>query len=133
MRFKPIRTEREYLQALKKTEVLMDAKPGSPQADDLEVLSILIQAYESEHYPIALVDPVDVLLHVMEARGLNRNDLKPYIGTRARVTKILDREQPMTLDMIRRLSEGLAVPADLLISQYPLQTTSKVPEEVPSV
>ena len=119
MQHKPIRTKRDYQQALKQAESLMDAKPGSSRADDLDVLSLLIQAYEAEHFPMEPVDPVDLLLHVMEARGLERKDLEPYIGSRARVAEILNRVRPMTLDMIRRLAAGLDMPADLLVANTP--------------
>ena len=119
MQHKPIRTKRDYKQALKQAESLMDAKPGSSRADDLDVLSRLIQAYEAEHFPMEPVDPVDLLLHVMDARGLERKDLEPYIGSRARVAEILNRVRPMTLDMIRRLAAGLDMPADLLVANTP--------------
>jgi HTH-type transcriptional regulator / antitoxin HigA len=121
MQLRPIRTKRDYQQALKHAEALMSAKPGSAQADDLEVLTLFIQSYESEHFSIQPVDPVDFLLHIMEARGLERKDLEPYIGSRARVAEILNRIRPMTLEMIRRLADGLDIPADLLVRQYPLR------------
>ena len=131
MRFKPMRTKREYQQSIKQAEALMGGKSGSRQAGDLEVLSLLIQVYESEHYLMQPVDPVDLLLHVMEARGLERKDLEPYIGSRRRVAEILNRIRPMSLNMIRRFSDGLAVSAELLISQYPLRAVHKVADEVP--
>jgi HTH-type transcriptional regulator / antitoxin HigA len=120
MQFKPIRTKQDYQRALKQAEALMDARPGSKVADNLEILSMLIQDYEAKHFPVEAVDPIDLLLHLMEAKGLERKDLEPFMGSRARVAEILNRARPMTLNMIRRLSEGLNVPADLLIARYPL-------------
>lgn len=120
MDLRPIKTKRDYLAALKEAEILWDAPAGSKESDRLEVLTLLIQAYESEHYPIPDPDPIEFLLHVMEARGLSRRDLEPYIGSRARVAEVLNRVRPLTLEMIRRLSEGLDVPADVLVRRYEL-------------
>ena len=120
MDLRPIRTKRDYVAALKEVEALWDAAAGSKQADRLEVLVLLIQAYEAEHYPIPDPDPIEFLLHIMEARGLSRKDLEAYIGSRARVAEILNRGRPLTLEMIRRLSEGLDILADVLVRRYQL-------------
>ena len=82
MDVRPIRTKRDYLVALKEAEALWESRPGSPESDRLEVLTLLIQAYESEHYPIPDHDPIELLLHVMESHALTRKDLEPYIGSR---------------------------------------------------
>jgi HTH-type transcriptional regulator/antitoxin HigA len=84
MDVRPIRTKRDYLAALKEAEALWDSRHGSKESDRLEVLTLLIQTYESEHYPIPDPDPIELLLHVMESRALTRKDLEPYIGSRAR-------------------------------------------------
>ena len=118
MQLRPIRNKREYQAALTEAETLWDTPVGSPAADRLEVLTLLIEAYEREHYPIEGPDPIDVLLHVMEARQMTRKDLEPYIGSRARVAEVLNRVRPLSLDMIRRLSSGLRLPADVLIQGY---------------
>jgi HTH-type transcriptional regulator / antitoxin HigA len=120
MDIKPIRTKRDYQSAMREVEALWDARPGTKEADRLEVLTLLVQAYEAEHYPVPDPDPIELLLHVMEARGLTRKDLEPYIGSRARVAEVLNRIRPLTLDMIRRLSEGLGIPADILVRKYEL-------------
>jgi len=120
MNLRPIRTRRDYLAALKEVESLWNARAGSKESDRLEVLTLLIQAYESEHYPIPDPDPIELLLHVMEARGLTRKDLEPYIGSRARVAEVLNRVRPLSLEMIRRLSDGLGIPADVLVRRYEL-------------
>lgn len=122
MELKPIRTQREYKAALAEAERLWDAPPRSAEADRLEVLALLIEQYERRHFPIADPDPIDFLLHVMEARGLTRKDLEPYIGPRGRVSDILNRVRPLSLEMIRRLATGLQLPAEVLIRPYPLRT-----------
>jgi len=121
MELRPLRTKHDYLAAIKEVEALWNAPVGSKEGDRLEVLTLLIQAYEAVHYPIADPDPVEFLLHVMEAREITRKDLEPYIGSRARVAEVLNRVRPLTLEMIRRLSEGLDIPADVLIRKYELK------------
>ena len=121
MKLRPIRTRREHQAALKETEALWNAPEGSAAADRLEVLVLLIEAYEREHTPITDPDPIDFLRHLMEARELSRNDLEPFIGSRARVAEVLNRVRPLTLDMIRRLSAGLKIPADVLVRAYKLK------------
>jgi HTH-type transcriptional regulator/antitoxin HigA len=121
MNIKPIHSEADYLTALTQIEELWDAVDGSEDADQLEVLSLLVEAYEKTHYPIAAPDPIDFLLYAMESRGMTRKDMEPYIGPRGRVSDILNRVRPLTLDMIRRLSSGLGLPATVLIQDYPLR------------
>ena len=121
MELRPIRSKREHQAALKEAEALWDSPEGSPDADRLEVLTLLIEAYEREHFPIEDPDPIDFLQHVMEARELTRKDLEPFIGSRARVAEILNRVRPLTLDMIRKLARGLDLPADVLVRGYRLR------------
>ena len=121
MELRPIRSKREHQAALKEAEALWNAPEGTPEADRLEVLTLLIEAYEREHFPIEDPDPIDFLQHVMEARGLARKDLEPYIGSRARVAEVLNRVRPLTLEMTRRLAAGLDLPADVLIRGYELK------------
>lgn len=118
MEIKPIKTKRDHQAALKLAEVLWNAPDGSPEADRLDVLTLLIQDFEAKHYPIPDPDPIDFLLGVMEQRGLSRKDLGPYIGSRARVAEVLNRLRPLTLDMIRRLSDGLGLPVEVLVRRY---------------
>lgn len=118
MELRPIRTKRDHALALTEIEHLWDAPKGSREAEWLEVLLLLVQAYEAKHVPMPDPDPIDMLRHVMESRGLSRRDLEPFIGSRARVSEILNRTRPLTLEMIRRLSEGLAIPASLLVRRY---------------
>lgn len=118
MKLRPIRTKREYQAALKEVAALWDTRQDTPDADQLEVLALLVEAYERKHFPIEAPDPIDLLLHVMDARGLTRKDLERYIGSRARVAEVLNRVRPLTLEMIRRLASGLKLPADVLIRGY---------------
>jgi HTH-type transcriptional regulator/antitoxin HigA len=118
---RPIRNKRDHVAALKEAEGLWKARKGSPEEDRLLVLSMLIEIYEREHVPIAAPDPIDLLLHVLDARGLARKDLEPYIGSRARVAEVLNRVRPLTIEMIRRLCDGLGLPADVLIQGYRLR------------
>ncbi len=121
MKLKPIQNKREHQAALKAIEALWNAPEGTAAADRLAVLALLVEAYEREHLPIADPDPIEFLLHVMEARGLARKDLEPYIGSRARVAEVLNRVRPLTLEMIRKLSAGLGIPADVLVQDYALR------------
>lgn len=121
MKLRPIRTKREYQAALTEVEALWDAREGTVDADRLEVLVLLVEAYEHKHFPVQAPHPIDFLLHVMEARGLARKDLERYIGSRARVEEVLNRVRPLTLEMIRRLASGLKLPADVLIRDYELK------------
>ena len=121
MEIKPIHDETGYQAALAKIESLWDAPDGSQEAECLEVLAMLVEAYENKHYPIAPPDPIAFIEYIMENRGLTRKDLEPYIGPRGRVSDILNRVRPLSLEMIRRLSAGLNIPAEVLIRDYPLR------------
>jgi HTH-type transcriptional regulator/antitoxin HigA len=121
MTIKPIHTEAEYQAALAQIEASWDAVDGSEAAEQLEVLSMLVEAYEKQHFPIEAPDPIEFLNYVMETRGLARKDLEPYIGPRGRVSDIMNKVRPLSLDMIRRLSSGLGLPATVLIQDYPLR------------
>ncbi len=115
MNIRPIKNKTDYEWALAEIERLFDASLGTPAGDRLDVLATLVEAYEDDHFPIPLPDPVEAIGYWMESRGLTRRDLEPYIGTRARVSEVLNRKRPLTLNMIRRLNSGLGIPADILI------------------
>lgn len=117
MEIKPIKNERDYRKALKEIDDLMDAPPNTPQGDRLDVLVTLVEAWEEKHWPIDLPDPVEAILFAMEQRGLSRRDLEPFIGSRARVAEVLNHKRPLTLPMIRRLHQGLGIPAEVLIAE----------------
>jgi HTH-type transcriptional regulator / antitoxin HigA len=117
----PVRTEADYEQSLAEIERLFAAQPGTPEADRLEVLVTLVEDYERRHHPVLPPDPIEALLYHMESRGLTRRDLEPYLGSRGRVDEILNRRRSLTIEMIRRLHQGLGLPADVLIQPYPLR------------
>ncbi len=121
MNIRPIRTKADFRAAMQRVDAIWGADPKSPEADELEVLSLLIEEYEKKHVVVPKLDPVDLLLHVMESRQLSRKDMEPYIGSRARVAEVINRVRPLSLDMIRRLAAGLDLPADLLIAGYELR------------
>jgi HTH-type transcriptional regulator / antitoxin HigA len=115
MEIKPIRTERDYERALREVERLMDAKPGSAEEDKLNVLATLVDAYESEHFPIDPPDPIEAIRFRLEQQGLDRSALIGVIGGRSRVYEVMNRKRALSLEMIRRLSERFGIPADVLI------------------
>jgi HTH-type transcriptional regulator/antitoxin HigA len=117
MEIKPIKSERDYRKALKEIDRLMDARPNSIEGDRLDVLVTLVEAWEEKHWPIDLPDPIEAILFAMEQRGLSRKDLEPLIGSRARVAEVLNHKRSLTLPMIRRLHEGLGIPAEVLIGE----------------
>ena len=121
MEIRPIKTEADYEVALAEIERLFEAEPGTPEGDRLEILTTLVEAYEEVHYPIPAPDPIEAIRYYMESRGLVRRDLEPYIGSRARVSEILNRKRPLSLTMIRRLNKGLGIPAEVLIKPYDYQ------------
>ena len=118
MDIKPIKTEKDYNTALKEIEAIFDAKPGTLDGDRLEILSTLVESYENEHYAIPAPDPIEPIQYFMESRGLTRVDLETYIGSRARVSEILNRKRPLTLSMIQRLHTELGIPAEVLVKPY---------------
>ncbi len=111
----PIRNERDHARALHLIEKLWGARAGSPQAEKLEVLVTLVDAYEAKHHRIDPPDPIEAIRFRMEQEGLTRADLEKLIGSRARVSEILNRRRPLTVAMIRRLRDALGISADVLI------------------
>lgn len=114
----PIKTQRDYHHALKEIEGLMAAKRNTPEGDRLDVLVALVEAWERRHYPLDLPDPVEAIKYHMDQNGMQPRDLIPFIGSRNRVHEILNRSRPLTLKMIRRLHEGLGIPAESLIKSH---------------
>ena len=125
MTLRPIRNDEDYETALEEIEALWNAEEGTPEIDRLDILVLLVEAYEAEHYPIPDPHPIELILHVMDARGLTRRDLEPYLGSRARVSEILNRRRPLSLEMIRKLQMGLGLPADVLVQSYELEDIPK--------
>jgi HTH-type transcriptional regulator/antitoxin HigA len=111
----PIKSHRDYRRALREIEGLMHARRNTPEGDRLDVLVTLVEAWERKNYKLDFPDPVEAIKYHMEQNGLQPRDLIPYIGGRNRVHEVLNRRRELTLNMIRRLHEGLGIPAESLI------------------
>lgn len=118
MTIKPIKTKKDYQEALKRLEVIFDASKGSMEGDELEILGILIDNYENKHFPIGFPDPVEAIKFRMEQLGYNQNDLANVIGLKSRASEILNRKRKLSLDMIRVLHDKLHIPTDILVQAY---------------
>lgn len=115
---KVIKTEEEYNIALNRLETIFDAQVGTPEGDELELLSLLIDNYEKIHYPIDLPDPIEAIKFRMEQLGIKPKDLAKVLGFRSRVTEVLNKKRKLSLDMIRRLNRDLNIPTKVLIQEY---------------
>jgi HTH-type transcriptional regulator / antitoxin HigA len=124
MELRPIKTELDYQNALQEIERLFDAEPNSPEYDRLDILTTLVEAYEQKHYPIEAPDAISAILYYLESRGLSEQDLAVYIDSQQEITAILNRQKPLTLDIIRRLNQDFKIPAEILIQPYALEKTS---------
>ncbi|MED5501045.1 helix-turn-helix domain-containing protein [Salinicola sp. LHM] len=116
MNIQPIHNDADLQAAFTRLDELWDAADGTPEADEIEVLSILIEKYENEHYPIGPSDPVEAIKFRMEQQGLTQRDLEAYIGSSGRVSEVLNRKRQLSLRMIKRLHEGLRIPYESLMS-----------------
>ncbi len=116
MKLKPVKNKTELKQALSRIGELWGAKRNSEKGDELDVLLLLVEKYEQEHFPIPPSDPVEAIKFLMEQKSLTRKDLEPYLGTRARVSEILGKKRNLTLPMIKKLHEGLNIPYNCLIA-----------------
>lgn len=121
MTIRPIRTKADHRRALKEVERLWNAEPGTPDGDRVDVLVTLIEAYEAEHFPIEPPDPIAAIEFMMEQKGFTRRDLEGAIGSRGRVSEVLNRKRPLTLPMVRALSELLSIPTSVLAQPYRTQ------------
>lgn len=126
---KIIKTETDYDQALERIAALMDAVPGTPEGDELELLVTLVELYEKIVHPIDQPDPIEAIKFRMEQMGLKQKDLIPYIGSRSKVSEVLSRQRPLSISMIRRLHEGLGIPSDVLLKE-PGAQISPVAEDI---
>lgn len=120
---RPIKTEADYEAALAELDDMIgQVKPGTPDGNRYELLTSLVEAYEAENYPLeASNDPIAMIEFVLEARGLTRKDLEPFIGTRQRVWDIMEKRRRLTLPMIRGLAKGLNIPPEVLVQEYTLR------------
>jgi HTH-type transcriptional regulator/antitoxin HigA len=115
MDMKIIKNEAEYDAALERIDAVMNAAPGSSEEEELELLAILVEKYEQERYPIELPDPVEAIKFRMEQEGLTRKDMIKYLGSQSKVSEVLNYKRPLSLAMIRALTDGLNIPAEVLI------------------
>ena len=118
MEIRPIRDEADHDAALEAIDGLMGAEPDTPEADRLDVLVTLVEAYEARRWPVDAPDPVSMIEHVMEARGYRQKDLAAVIGSQPHASEVLNRRRPLSLPMIRALSSEWGLPADALVREY---------------
>ena len=118
MTIKPIKSKKDYQAALTRLEQIFDAKPGSKDGDELEILGILIEKYEQDRYPIDYPDPIEAIKFRMEQLGYTQNDLARVVGLKSRASEILNRKRKLSLDMIRQIHQSLGIPTDVLIQSY---------------
>jgi len=118
MDIKPIKTETDYQNALKRLEVIFDALPNTAEGDELEVLGVLIDNYEKINSPIDMPDPIEAIKFRMEQLNYNNHDLAQIIGLKSRVSEILNKKRKLSINMIRKLHSALSIPTDVLVQEY---------------
>ncbi len=118
MQLKPIKNKKDYQNALLRLEKVFDAKPGTAEGDELEILGILIDNYENNQYPIEFPDPIEAIKFRMEQLGYNQSDLAAVVGLKSRASEILNKKRKLSIDMIRQLHRKLNIPTDVLIQPY---------------
>ena len=116
MYLKLIRTEEDLAAAFARMDELWGAAVGTPEGDELEVLALLIEKYEDDHYPMPPSDPIEAIKFRMDQQGLTQKDLEPFIGSSGRVSEVLNRKRKLSLAMIKRLHEGLRIPYESLLA-----------------
>lgn len=126
---KVIKTEKQYRQALARIDALMEARSGTAEADELELLVTLVDLYEEEVDPISLPDPVSAIRFRMEQAGLKQKDLVDFIGSRSKVSEVLAGKRTLSLNMMRKLHEGLGIPAEVLLGQ----PNASLPREIEDI
>ncbi len=116
MNIKPIRSDDNLRSAFKQLEPVFQAQEGTPEADEMEILVTLIEAYESKRFVMGPADPVEAIKFRMEQQGLTPKDLEIYIGPSGRVSEVLSRKRRLSLQMVKRLHDGLHIPYESLLS-----------------
>jgi HTH-type transcriptional regulator/antitoxin HigA len=116
MNIKPIRNDDDLQAAFKRLEIVYQAQDGTQDSDEMEILVTLIEVYENKHYPMGVVDPVEAIKFRMEQQGLTQKDLEPFIGTSGRVSEVLNHKRRLSLQMVKRLHEGLHIPYESLLA-----------------
>ena len=120
MKIKPIKTQTDYREALKRLDKIFDSAIGTPESDEADVLGVLIDEYEKKHYPIEAPDPIEAIKIRMEELKLKQIDLVNEMGGKSRVSEVLNRKRKLTVEMIRKLTNRLNLSADILINDYRL-------------
>ena len=120
MNLKPIKSDKDYRSALERLEVIFDAQIDTKEGDEAEILSLLIENYENEHYPIEAPDPIEAIKIRMEELNMRQKDLVGIIGGKSRVSEILNRKKRLTVEMIRILEKTLHISASVLVNNYEL-------------
>jgi HTH-type transcriptional regulator/antitoxin HigA len=120
MKLKPIKSELDYRNALQRLEIIFDAPVDSIEGDEAEILSLLIENYENEHYPIEAPDPIEAIKIRMEELNMRQQDLVGILGGKSRVSEILNKKKRLTVDMIRELEKTLQISASVLVNNYKL-------------
>ncbi len=118
MTIKLIKTEEDYNEAMARLDLIFDAKMGSPEGDELELLGLLIDNYEKIHYPIGLPDPIEAIKFRMEQMNYTQSDLAKILGIKSRASEILNRKRKLSLDMIRKIHSKLNISTEVLIQSY---------------
>ncbi len=118
MNIRPIKTKKDYSQALARLEEIFESKKGTTEGDELEILALLIEQYENVHYPIDLPDPIEAIKFRMEQLGYTQADLARIIGHKGRASEILNKRRKLSLEMIRQLHDKLNIPTDVLVQAY---------------
>jgi len=125
MKIKPIKTEQDYDEALERLLIIFDSPTDSKEGDEAEILSLLIENYENQHYPIEAPDPIEAIKIRMEEMNLKQKDLVGVIGGKSRVSEVLHKKKKLTVEMIRELAEMLNLSASILVNNYNLTTQNK--------
>lgn len=128
MKAKIIKTEAEYEAVLKRVEQLMDSAPGTPEEEELELLGILVERYEEEHYPIGMPSPLGAIEFFMDQKGLTKADMVKYLGSPSKVSEVLNGKRALSKTMIRKLVEGLGIPAEILLEVKPSSKVTYLPQ-----
>ena len=118
MNITPIHNEKDYQNALERLEEIFESKKRTEQGDELEILSILIDKYENENFPIGMPDPIEAIKFRMEQMGMKQKDLAEIVGFKSRVSEILNKKRKLTLEMIRKLNVTLHIPTEVLVQDY---------------
>ena len=116
MNIRPIRNDDDLRAAFQRLELVFQAQAGTPEEDEMEILVTLIEAYEHKHFPIDPADPIDAIKFRLEQQGLTPKHLEPYIGSSGRVSEVLNRKRRLSLQMIKRLHDGLHIPYESLLA-----------------